>query len=75
MPKAIPKDAVFPVDKLKALLSSWWDSKTQSPLKSPMKTPASGTVFAVQPELSSQQAVGVLDVYKRQRASFADFFT
>jgi hypothetical protein len=50
----------FPAEKLKVLLSSWWDSKIQSPLKPPSKVPTAGTVFALQPELSSQQAVGIL---------------
>ena len=50
----------FPAENLKALLSGWWDSKTQSPLKPPSKVPTAGTVFALQPELSSQQAVGIL---------------
>jgi hypothetical protein len=50
----------FPAEKLKALLSGWWDSKVQSPLKPPSKVPTAGTVFALQPELSSQQAVGIL---------------
>ena len=58
----IPKQIVnsFPTEKLKALFSGWWDSKTQSPLKPPSKVPTAGTVFALQPELSSQQAVGIL---------------
>jgi hypothetical protein len=57
-----PKQIVnsFPAEKLKALLSGWWDSKIQSPLKPPSKVPTVGTVFALQPELSSQQAVGIL---------------
>lgn len=50
----------FPADKLKAMISGWWDSKIQSPLKPPSKVSTAGTVFALQPELSSQQAVGIL---------------
>src|SRR5580704_10661218 len=50
----------FPAEKLKALISGWWDSKIQSPLKRPSKVLTAGTVFALQPELSSQQAVGIL---------------
>jgi hypothetical protein len=50
----------FPAVKLKALISGWWDSKTQSPLKRPSTVPTAGTIFALQPELSSQQAVGIL---------------
>jgi hypothetical protein len=50
----------FPTDKLNALLSAFWDSKMQSPLKKTSALQSSGTVFALQPELSSQQAVGVL---------------
>jgi hypothetical protein len=52
--------SAFPTVKLKCMLSSWWDSKVQSPLKRPSKVPTAGTVFALQPELSSQQAVGIL---------------
>lgn len=50
----------FPIEKVKNLLSGWWKSKVQSPLKRPSKVPTAGTVFALQPELSSQQAVGIL---------------
>ncbi|WP_263419219.1 hypothetical protein [Terriglobus albidus] len=56
---ALPKKA-FPTDAITKILSGWWISKTQSPLKEAPKTPVKGTVFALQPELSSQQAVGVL---------------
>jgi hypothetical protein len=52
--------AVFPTEKVKSLLSGWWDSKMHSRLKTPMKGPVKGTVFALQPEMSSQQAVGIL---------------
>ncbi len=50
----------FPTEVIAKVLADWWNSKTQSPLKSPPKTKVKGTVFALQPELSSQQAVGVL---------------
>jgi len=59
MPQDQPT-AVFPTEKLMTLFSSWWDSKMNSPLKTPMKLPVKGSVFALQPELSSQQAVGIL---------------
>jgi hypothetical protein len=52
-------DGVFPAEALKALLDQYWESKMRSPLKPP-KVPVPGTVFALQPELSSQQAVAVL---------------
>jgi hypothetical protein len=52
--------SAFPTAKLKIMLSGWFDSKVQSPLKPPCKVPTAGTVFALQPELSSQQAVGIL---------------
>lgn len=50
----------FPKEKLNALLSTFWDTKIQSPLKKPSPIQAANTVFALQPELSSQQAVGIL---------------
>jgi len=55
---------VFPKSAVQTILGNWWNSKTQSPLKKP-KTPnearsKGGNVFDIQPELSSQQAVGVL---------------
>jgi hypothetical protein len=52
--------SAFPTEKVKSMFSGWWDSKVQSPLKRPSKVPTAGTVFALQPELSSQQAVGIL---------------
>ncbi|HLH36154.1 MAG TPA: hypothetical protein VKX41_15895 [Alloacidobacterium sp.] len=55
----------FPAGKLKTMASSWWDSKTKSPLKPATKTPVKGTVFALQPEMSSQQAVGILVSFKQ----------
>jgi hypothetical protein len=60
MPKLKQVVNSFPTEKVEALLSAWWDSKLQSPLKRPSKVPTKGTVFALQPELSSQQAVGIL---------------
>jgi len=59
MPQYQPT-TVFPTQKIMSLLSSWWDSKMHSRLKTPMKGPVKGTVFALQPEMSSQQAVGIL---------------
>ena len=55
---------VFPKAAVQTILGDWWSSKTQSPLKKP-KPPGEarskgGNVFDIQPELSSQQAVGVL---------------
>lgn len=60
MPNSKPTNAIFPVQKLNAALENYWQSKMQSPLKSPTKVPVAGTVYALQPELSSQQAVAVL---------------
>lgn len=55
---------VFPKAAIQKLLGTWWSSKTQSPLKKPKPAGDAhsngGTVFDIQPELSSQQAVGVL---------------
>jgi len=50
----------FPTDELKSLFANFWDSKMQSPLQKPSPLQTAGTVFALQPELSSQQAVGIL---------------
>lgn len=55
---------IFPKAAIQAVLDGWWDSKTKSPLKKP-KPPSEthstgGSVFDILPELSSQQAVGVL---------------
>lgn len=60
MPNSKSTDAIFPVEKLKSILDGYWQSKMHSPLKPPTKVPVAGTVFALQPELSSQQAVAVL---------------
>jgi hypothetical protein len=60
MPKSPSVDPLFPGEKLHALLSSWWDSKKNSPLAAPKNTELDGTVFDLQPEMSSQQAVVVL---------------
>lgn len=60
MPNSKSTDAIFPAEKLKAILDGYWQSKMLSPLKPPMKVPVAGTVLALQPELSSQQAVAVL---------------
>lgn len=55
---------LFPKVRIQEILGRWWDSKVLSPLRKP-KAPSQarsqgGTVFDIQPELSSQQAVGVL---------------
>jgi len=60
VPTSKTTDAIFPLEKLKTLLDAYWQTKMQSPLKPPAKVPVAGTVFALQPELSSQQAVAVL---------------
>lgn len=60
----LPKGA-FPAESVTKILNDWWNAKTQSPLKSPTKGVVKGTVFALQPELSSQQAVGVLVACKQ----------
>lgn len=60
VPTSKPTDAIFPAEKLKVLLDAYWQTKMQSPLRPPTKMPVAGTVFALQPELSSQQAVAVL---------------
>jgi hypothetical protein len=62
--KAELNPKVFPKLAVRAVLGNWWNSKTHSPLKKP-KPPnearsKGGNVFDIQPELSSQQAVGVL---------------
>jgi hypothetical protein len=62
--KADPNSKVFPKAAVQKILGDWWDSKTKSPLKKP-KPPnearaKGGNVFDIQPELSSQQAVGIL---------------
>lgn len=57
-PKQVPDE--FPGEKLKTLFSGFWDEKISSPLKKPSPVKTTNTVFALQPELSSQQAVGVL---------------
>jgi hypothetical protein len=63
-PKPDQNPKVFPKVAVQTILGGWWDSKTKSPLKKP-KPPSEarskgGDVFDIQPELSSQQAVGVL---------------
>jgi hypothetical protein len=60
VPNSKSTDAIFPAEKLKAILDGYWQSKMLSPLKPPMTLPVAGTVLALQPELSSQQAVAVL---------------
>jgi hypothetical protein len=55
---------VFPKRALEKVLGSWWDKRTASPLLR-RKTAdecrkTGGTVFDIQPELSSNQAIPVL---------------
>ena len=49
----------FPTVELRNTLEKWWDSKTTSPLAAP-KPKLDGTIFDLQPEVTSQQAVIVL---------------
>ncbi len=49
----------FPTVELRNTLEKWWDSKTTSPLAAP-KPQLDGTIFDLQPEVTSQQAVIVL---------------
>ncbi len=62
--KAEPNPKVFPKIAVQTILGDWWNSKTKSPLKKPKPQSEArsqgGNVFDIQPELSSQQAVGVL---------------
>ena len=51
--------------KVEQVLRSWWAKQMASPIRRPPRSPAvtrkeGGTVWDVQPELSSQQAVTVL---------------
>jgi hypothetical protein len=62
--KADPSPKVFPKIAVQKILGDWWNSKTKSPLKKPKPSSEArikgGNVFDIQPELSSQQAVGIL---------------
>lgn len=62
-PLATNKSA-FPKQALEKVLGSWWDKRTASPLlrrKAPDECrKTGGTVFDIQPELSSNQAIPVL---------------
>ena len=64
MASQTPKKAGFPKAKIEKLLASWWDEQLSVSILKP-KTPEEcrqhgGTVFDIQPELSSLQAVPVL---------------
>ena len=55
----------YPKTEVGHLLRTWWTKQMASPLRRPPQTPAvtrkeGGTIWDVQPELSSQQAVTVL---------------
>lgn len=55
----------YPKSEVDQVLRSWWAKQIASPIRRPPRPPAltrkeGGTVWDVQPELSSQQAVTVL---------------
>lgn len=55
---------VFPKEKVETALGNWYDERMNTALRTP-KSPderrlSGGSVFDIQPELSSQQAVAVL---------------
>ena len=55
----------YPKAEVEQVLRSWWTKQMASPLRRPPRPPAvtrkdGGTVWDVQPELSTQQAVTVL---------------
>ena len=62
--KAEPNSKVFPKHAVEKISGDWWNSKTQSPLKKPKSASEArskgGNIFDILPELSSQQAVGIL---------------
>ncbi|HEV7676909.1 MAG TPA: hypothetical protein VGQ12_20455 [Candidatus Angelobacter sp.] len=57
-PKAITAKTIFPIKELEAFLGKWWDQEMQSALK--RVDDKSKTVFCIQPEMSSQEAVKIL---------------
>ena len=59
MPITPAVKVLFPTVELQNVLEKWWDSKTSSPLAAP-KPELGGTIFDLQPEVTSQQAVIVL---------------
>lgn len=54
-------EPAFPKEKIEATLAAWWKRKTESPLNRKKADPrlAGGTVFDIQPEVSSIEAVEV----------------
>jgi hypothetical protein len=59
-----PEVTAFPTAKVETVLGNWYDERMKTALRTP-KSPderrlSGGTVFDIQPELSSQQAVAVL---------------
>ena len=55
----------YPKAEVEQVLRSWWAKQIASPIRRPPRPPAvtrkeGGTIWDVQPELSSQQAVTVL---------------
>jgi hypothetical protein len=59
-----PEVTAFPTAKVETVLGNWYDERMKTALRTP-KSPderrlSGGSVFDIQPELSSQQAVGVL---------------
>jgi len=55
----------YPKTEIEQLFRSWWTKQMASPVRRPPQPPAvtrkeGGTIWDVQPELSSQQAVTVL---------------
>ena len=55
----------YPKTKVEQVLRSWWTRQMASPVRRPPQPPSvtrkeGGTIWDVQPELSSQQAVTVL---------------
>jgi hypothetical protein len=59
-----PEVTVYPATKVETLLGDWYDERMKTALRTP-KSPderrlSGGSVFDIQPELSSQQAVAVL---------------
>ena len=55
----------FPKKQVEQMLRSWWTKQMASPLRRPPLAPAvsrkeGGSIWDIQPELSSQQAVTVL---------------
>jgi hypothetical protein len=59
-----PEITTYPATKVETVLGNWYDERMKTALRTP-KSPderrlSGGSVFDIQPELSSQQAVAVL---------------